>query len=252
MKKEYPTVIILTLASLVVCNIVPAQVKRDSTNGFRFSGTITLTSNGISPIPAFSLGKPAFLAFLSMGKKRFSYDPQMAFSYKGVPWFFNNALRYKLVDKRKFLFRPGLIWGLGYSYPLMLKNGSNHIISRAERYLWFESTMRYVFSSRVAISSTTYSGHGFEHDGIEYINFASVMGNFTKIPLYKRVYFNFFPQVFYLNMENESEGFFTSGIFGLGYFGFPVTVSVQMNETIHTNLSPDPGFKWNISLNYDF
>lgn len=231
------------------CN---AQAVRDSTNQFRFSGTITATSNGISPIPAFSLDKPAILAFLSLTRKRFSYDPQLTFSAKGVPWFFNNCFRYKLVDRRRFSFRGGVIWGLGFTYPTVQLNGASKTIAKAERFAWLETTPRYALSDRVAISATTYSGHGFNDGDVDFINFISLVANFTKVSLSPKVYFNCFPQVFYLNVDNESEGVFFSGVFGLGLFNFPVSVSTQMNETFTTNLSPDPGFKWNVSLHYDF
>lgn len=229
-----------------------AQAVRDSANQFRFSGTITANTNGISPIPAFSLDKPAVLAFLSLTKKRFSYDPQLAFSAKGVPWFINNCFRYKLIDSRRFSFRGGIIWGLGFTYPSVVQNGSTKTIAKAERFIWLETTPRYVISRRVAISATTYSGHGFNDGDVDFINFISLVGNFTRLPLAGKVYFNVFPQVFYLNIDNESEGVFFSGVFALGVFDFPVTISTQMNETFDTNLSPDPGFKWNIGIHYDF
>lgn len=229
-----------------------AQTVRDSTNQFRFSGTISAASYGISPIPAFSLDNPVILGFLSLSKKRFSYDPQLAFSAKGVPWFFNNCFRYRLIDRPRFSFRGGIIWGLGYTYPSVDMNGSPKTIAKAERFIWLETTPRYVISPRLAISATTYSGHGFNDGEVDFINFVSVVGNFTKIPVAGKVYVNLFPQVFYLNIDNESDGVFFSGVFAVGVFGFPVTISTQINETFVTNLSPDPGFKWNIGVHYDF
>jgi hypothetical protein len=247
---------ILLLGPLWSCSsgMLYAQTEpaRDSTNQFRFSGTITATSNGISPIPAFSLDKPAILGFLSLTKKRFSYDPQLAFSARGVPWFLNNCFRYKLIDQSRFSFRGGIIWGIGFTYPSVDLNGSGKSIAKAERFVWLETTPRYVISERVAISATTYSGHGFNDGDVDFINFVSLVGNFTKIPIGGKVYFNVFPQVFYLNIDHESEGVFFSTVVGLGLFGFPITISSQVNETFHTSLSPDPGFKWNVSLNYDF
>jgi hypothetical protein len=233
-------------------NSAQGQASVDSTNQFRFSGTISVNTNGISPIPAFSLGKPAILGFLSLSKRRFSYDPQLAFSSKGVPWFLNNCFRYRFIDGKKFSLRAGLIWGLGYTYPSIDQNGSAKTIAKAERFAWIETTPKYVFTEHFALSATTYSGHGFNDGDVDFINFISVVGNVTKVKLIGKTYFNLFPQVFYLNIDNEAEGFFVSGVFAIGVFDFPCTVSCQMNETIDTNLSPDPGFKWNVGLHYDF
>lgn len=238
------------------CFFAPAlaisQDNNDSTNQFLFSGTITATSNGISPIPAFSLDKPAVLAYLSLHKKRFSYEPWIAFSSKGVPWFFNNCFRYKFVDRSKFTLRGGVIWGLGYSYPNVDRNGTPKTVAQAERFLWFEFSPIYKFTDRFSISSTTYSGSGFGDGTVDHINFISLTANITKVPLFDQIYFNFSPQVFYLNIDGPTRGIFVSGVFALGYFGVPFTLSTQMNETLTTNLSPDPGFKWNVSVSYDF
>ena len=41
-----------------------------------FHGNFSVTNNGISFIPSFSLGKPAAIFEISTGKKRLSFDPQ--------------------------------------------------------------------------------------------------------------------------------------------------------------------------------
>jgi hypothetical protein len=230
---------------------ISAQASRDSTGVFKFSGTLTVTTNGISPIPAFSLGQPAVLGLLYISRKRLSYDPQFAFSNKGVPWYFNNIFRYQLIDRSRFTFRVGAIWGIGFAYPRLDQNGSMHSIAKAERYFWLELMPKYKITKHFSINCLTYSGHGFDRGTSDLINFISLMGNITKVPLSPKLYFNFFPQVFYLNIDEKAEGFFVSGVFGIGIFNFPVSISTQMNETISTNLSPDPGFKWNISMHVD-
>lgn len=243
----------LVCCLLLVSSIVSAQEKSDTTRAvFQFSGTLSLTTNGISPIPAFSLGNPAILGFLSLRKKRFSYDPQMAFSSKGIPWFFNNCFRYRIIEKTKFQFQTGLIWGIGYLYPEVILNGVNQNIAKAERFLWLELMPSYKISDKLTISSTTWSGHNFESGSVKRINYISLIGNITKIRLNQSLHFNFFPQVFYLNLDGISDGFFVSGILGIGHNKFPLFLSMQMNKTLTTTISPDPGFQWNISLAYSF
>ena len=53
-----------------------------------FAGTISVTNNGLSFIPTFSLGDPAALFLLSVGKERISFDPEFRFSREGKPWTF--------------------------------------------------------------------------------------------------------------------------------------------------------------------
>lgn len=244
---------ILVCCLLLVASIVSAQEKIDTTRAaFQFSGTLSLTTNGISPIPAFSLEKPAVLGFLSLRKKRFSYDPEIAFSIKGVPWFFNNCFRYSVVEKTKFQLRTGLIWGVSFSYPEVILNGVSRTIARAERFFWLELKPRYKISKKVALSSIVWRGYNFEPGSLKQISFISLSGNFTNLQVMRNVYCHVFPQVFYLNIDGSSNGFFVSGILGFKHTKLPVMLSTQMNETIITTLSPNPGFKWNVSLSYGF
>jgi hypothetical protein len=238
---------------LLVAPTVSAQEKTDTTRAeFHFSGTLSLTTNGISPIPAFSLEKPAITGFLSLRKKRFSYDPEMAFSIKGIPWFFNNCFRYRLIEKPRFQFRTALIWGIGNSYPQIVENGRTNSITKAERFFWLELMPRYKISEKIALSSITYSGYNFEPGSVKRINYISLIGNFTKIRLKQNLYYSFFPQLFYLNLDGSTDGFFASGVLGIGHNKVPLFLSMQMNETLTTTISPNPGFKWNISLAYSF
>jgi hypothetical protein len=77
---------VIVCCLLAVASAGYTQEKKDTTRtAFKFSGNLNFTTNGISPIPAFSLGKPAILVNLSLKNKRFSYNPEMAFSIQGVP-----------------------------------------------------------------------------------------------------------------------------------------------------------------------
>ena len=54
--------------------------KADSTKVVNhISGAVTVTNNGISLIPTFSLGKPATVLDFAAGRKKLSFDPQLRF-----------------------------------------------------------------------------------------------------------------------------------------------------------------------------
>lgn len=57
--------------------------KRDST--FFFKSDLSITNNGFSIIPAFTLGKPAALLDMKMGNNRLSFEPQFRFALEGRP-----------------------------------------------------------------------------------------------------------------------------------------------------------------------
>jgi hypothetical protein len=111
---------------------------------------------------------------------------------------------------------------------------------------------RYKISEKVAISSITFSGYNFEPGSVKRINYISIIGNFTRLPLTQHFYCSIFPQLFYLNLDGSSDGFFVSGILGVGHKKLPLFASTQINSTLTTSISPDPGFKWNVSLTYSF
>jgi hypothetical protein len=73
--------------------------KSDSTKVDNyFGGTVTVTNNGISLIPTFSIDKPAVLFDLTAGRGKLSFEPQLRFSLDGKPWTFFFWWRYKLLN----------------------------------------------------------------------------------------------------------------------------------------------------------
>ena len=78
----------ISLFVLLSLTYVSFSQKNDSTNvPGHFGGAVTVTNNGISFIPNFSLGKPAAIFDLSIGR-RLSFEPQFRFALEGKPWSF--------------------------------------------------------------------------------------------------------------------------------------------------------------------
>jgi hypothetical protein len=79
------TVLFVTL--LLMLTQYAFSQKTDSTKRISyFSGSASVTNNGISIVPSFSLGKPAAIFNLSLTKKRFSVEQDLRFSLAGKPW----------------------------------------------------------------------------------------------------------------------------------------------------------------------
>lgn len=77
----------------------------DSTEKINYFGaSATITSNGISLLPSFSLGKPAAMFDMKMGRK-LTFEPQFRVSLEGKPWAFIFWWRYKIFSDRKFQIR---------------------------------------------------------------------------------------------------------------------------------------------------
>ncbi len=106
--KQSFLIIILTITSLS-----GFSQKDDSIKIFHhFSGAASVTNNGISLIPSFSLGKPAALLLMSLGGRRFSIDPDIRFALDGKPWTFLFWARYKLLTQGRFRMNTGAHLGL--------------------------------------------------------------------------------------------------------------------------------------------
>lgn len=231
---------------------IDGKVKADDGNGFKFSGTIGLNTNGISPVPAFSLGKPAIMGFFSLRKNRFSFDPEIAYATDGTPWFFSSCFRYRILGKKKLGIKVAAVWSISHSYPEVIENGIAKTITKGERYLVFEFVPTYKFSEKFSVGSAVFVGRGFDKGSLKQMHFISLVGNLTKLRLSEKLYYSLFPQVFYLNLDGDDDSFFVSGVAGIGHKKFPLFLATQMNQPIVTSISPNPGFSWNVGLSYNF
>ena len=72
-----------------------------------FRGSASITHNGISLVPSFSLAEPAAIFDLKMTKGKFSFEPEMRFALEGKPWSFLFWFRYKAIKKERFSLRIG-------------------------------------------------------------------------------------------------------------------------------------------------
>ncbi len=222
------------------------------TKKIQFSGSINLNTNGISPVPAFSLDKPSIIGTCSVDRKRLSFNPELAFSTKGKPWFINPRFTYKALESKKFDFSIGTIYSLSYSYPEVLLESELRSTTELEHYALLQSTSRYQLSEKIEISLTSYHGFGLGSASIERGNFFILGGNFNELQLTNNFYYNVIPQLTYINLDGDTEGLFASGTLGIGCKKLPFVLSTQLSQSLASNISPEPGFKWNVGLTYNF
>src|SRR6266508_37749 len=98
---------ILIFVLLMLAYLSFSQRSDSTKKEFHVKGAVTVTNKGISLIPTFTLGKPAAIFDLSMGKKKLFFEPQLKFSLKGKPWSFLFWWRYKLITDKKFSLTVG-------------------------------------------------------------------------------------------------------------------------------------------------
>jgi hypothetical protein len=225
--------------------------KADSTKSpVHFSGAISVTNNGISLVPTFSLGKPAVLFHLSRGKGRLSFDPDMRFALQGKPWSFLFWWRYQLVKTKKFAMKLGAHPALNFKTQAVTINGvaQNQLIAR--RYLAGELTPNYFLSKNISIGLYYLYSRGFDEGSPKNTHFLTVNSNFSHIKLPNRFYMKFTPQLYYLK-QDKLDGYYATAALALAKQNFPLSLSTIVNKTIHTNIA-SKNFVWNINLVYSF
>lgn len=223
--------------------------KADST--FRLAGAVTVTNKGISLVPTFTLGKPAVIFDLSMGKRKLYFEPQLRFALEGKPWSFLFWWRYRLLNKSKMAVTLGAHPAMNFKTETWSENGvpKNAIVTR--RYLAGEFVPNYFISKNVSVGLYYLYSHCFDQGTAANTHFLTVNSNFSRIKLINNVYLRFTPQFYYLNQDGR-DGFYFTSAFTLSRAKFPLFLQSIINKTIQTDVPASQNFVWNISLIYSF
>ncbi len=215
------------------------------------SGAVSVTNNGISIVPSFSLGKPAAIFNISAGKNKLSFEPEFAFSLKGKPWYFLFWTRYKLANTSKFKLTAGTHLGLNFITSILPINGDSVEATVSRRYLAGELFPRYLLTKDVSIGIYYLYSHGLDPGTIKNTNFLTLNVNFSKIKLSKQFFVSINPQFYYLKLDAE-DGFFITSSFAVSKKNFPLFISSIINKKIKSNITGSRDLLWNVSLIYAF
>lgn len=244
--------LILLLISLTITNVAFSQETDSTKQNVHFRGFVSVTNNGFSFIPTFSLGKPAMIVDLSVGK-RFSFDPQFRFDLVGLkPWSFIFIWRYKLIQTERFQVKPGIhLPVIAFRTRAVGANGGKYEEVYAQRYFTPELKTAYTLAKNVSLGAVYIYGIGLEEaNQSKHTHFFSLRSSLSNIPISKKVFMRLDPQVYYLKVD-RNDGYYVAHSLTLGVKNFPLLLSCTMNKAIKTNL-PSRDFDWNISLIYTF
>jgi hypothetical protein len=215
------------------------------------SCTVSVNSNGIASIPAFSLGKPAVIASVTLAKNRFSYDPQLAYGLNFKAWFIDSWLHYKLIDRPHFEFRPGFNFSTFFSdYNSQGETFlPNPTIRQAQRYFTIEFTGIYKFSSNSSLTLGYWNDRG-QDKGTLLGHFFNLIGERSDMKLGKSVLFTVDLQIFYIDYQGNNDGLFLSPKISASIRNVPFSIFFQPIQALESNISPFPGFRWNLGMAY--
>lgn len=123
--------------------------------------TFNATSNGISIVPAFSLGRPALIYTSSYGNGTFRLEPEIRMSYDGEPWSTLLWGRYILPKTRGWQFTTAAHYALLFSPEEDLINGTLTRSYRANRYLGFQATASHELGKSFKINAFSLLARGW-------------------------------------------------------------------------------------------
>ena len=213
-----------------------------------FRGTVSVTHNGISLIPSFSLGDPAAIFDLKFTKGRYSFEPEMRFALEGKPWSFLFWSRYKLVQNEKFSLRIGAHPALNFRTITIMRNGQEEDILESRRFLAGEFVPSWKIGKNMSVGLYYLYSYGFD-DSAKNNHFFVTSIAFSKIKLTEQINLSFSPQAYYLK-QDDIDGFYAVAFFTLAKEGFPLYVTSILNKAIDTRIQPEKDFIWNVSLVY--
>lgn len=214
-----------------------------------FGGSVAVTNNGISLLPTFSLGKPAGILDMKVGKK-LTFEPQFRFSLRGKPWSFIFWWCHKLLSTERFRIRVGAHPALLFKTIPVTSNGVTSDRIMTQRYLAAELAPNYHLTKNISIGVYYLKSHGFEEDATKNTDFVTINCNFSNIKLSEQFLLKFYPQFYYLRMDERDGIYFTSTL-TLVRKDFSLSLQAIINKIIQTDILSD-NFVWNGSLIYSF
>lgn len=239
------------LTALLICTLNLSVVGHDRDSTLYFKSALSITQNGFSFIPSFSLGKPAIIFEPSIGNKRLSFEPQFRFALEGKPWSFIFIYKYKVIARKKFQLQlGGHIPALIFSTQSVLRNGVADNVIVTQRFLAMELTPNYNLSKNVIIGMYLLRGHGFDTGGVKNSYFAGLRSIITNANVTKHLFLKFIPQLYYLKTDSRDGVYFTNTL-TLAMRNFPLSISNIVNKAIQSDIQAKT-FDWNISLIYSF
>lgn len=187
-KGGYITKCALSISVLLNITYVSFSQTNDSTKvSGHFGGAVTVTNKGISIVPNLTLGKPAVIFDLSVGKRKLSFEPSLRFALEGKPWSFLFWWRYKLINTDRFHLNIGAHPALSFkTYSFLVDEVSEeHMVVR--RYLAGELVPSYFVNKNISIGMYYLYSRGIEEELTRNTNLISLKRQFFQYQIVRSV-----------------------------------------------------------------
>jgi hypothetical protein len=213
------------------------------------TANILITNNGISLFPNLSLGKPATVLSLVMGKKNIFFEPELRWRLNGNPWSYIFWLRYR--PKRTAHFS----WHIGAHPSYVVRDNDVTVLGKAthrwvaQRNVAAEIVPVWHYSPKFSLGFHALASRGLDTAyGNQRSVYLSLQPRFPKIDLSSKYYLGFFPQFFHLKLDAK-EGTYYSQMVSFNKKNLPFYFTTVATYKIKSTIAGD-NFLWNVGLNY--
>lgn len=213
-----------------------------------FRGQITATNNGVSLIPSFSLGKPAVLFDLNVGKGRLSFDPMIRFGMNGKPWTFVFWWRYKLIQQKKFTMNLGVHPSVVFRDISVVENGVSKNYLTAQRYFAWEATPTYIINKDASLGLYYLGSKGLTKDIVQNTTFVALR-SVINLNMSNKFNLGLIPQAYYLKMDDKG-GTYVNATINLHKKNFPISLNAIASKAIKTEIA-GKDFLWSVGVVYN-
>ena len=236
--------------------LLPAQLalaqEERSPPSLKLRGGATLTNNGISLLPAFSLGDPAITYDLSIGRETLRFEPQFRFALSGKPWSFSFWGRYELLRAGRFAVNVGANPSVVFKSARSNRGERSSEVIVAQRRVATEVAPSYALTKDVSVGMYYMFSRGLDA-GVppQTTHFITVNTSISNIEVTEHFRLRVHPQFYFLRMADR-EGYYLTSNSSLHWTDVPVSIESTINWPITTTITAIKPFDWNLGVRYAF
>jgi hypothetical protein len=246
----------LKLIALLLFAVVPGIVSAQDDDGLikdktsNFSYVVTVQTKGISTIPNLTLGKPAAIFDMKLGRK-LTFEPQFRFALSGKPWAMVFWWRYNPTISKNLRLIFSTNYSLSYkTITVSSSAGEPQDIIRTTRYLVGTLEPIYKVNNYIDIGTYIFYNYGIE----KFIARNTWMFSFRpgfSIPVTKNITAKINPEIYYLKID-KTDGVYINARFSVTKKNFPLAITGLVNQPLNSDIPSEYDFLWNIGLSYTF
>jgi hypothetical protein len=226
--------------------------KNDSTKAKinSFGGAVTIQTKGISTIPNLTLGKPAAIFDMKVGRK-LTFEPQFRFALEGKPWAMVFWWRYYATFSNKFRMITSANYSLAFKTIADTSSGTTFETIRATRYMAGTLAPNIQVNKYIGVGIFLFYTRGLEKYITRNTYMVSFRPSISNIPITKKTVARVGPEIYYLKMDDK-DGLYFNASFLISKKNFPLSISALINKKLESDIPSEYDFLWNVGLSYTF